>query len=87
MTLSEKPVPTFRITFYQAGLGIRAAAHSSSIAIEAKAVAVCFSAPSIRPNTSAATTATWRPGVITLARHIVDQEPGNTTMKQAVLLQ
>ena len=34
--------------FYQAGLGIRAAAHSSSIAIVAKAVAVCFSAPSIR---------------------------------------
>ena len=34
----ESRDPLFRITFYQAGLGIRAAAHSSSIAIEAKAV-------------------------------------------------
>jgi hypothetical protein len=31
----------------QAGLGIRAAAFSSSTAIEASAVAVCFSTPSV----------------------------------------
>ena len=42
----------------QAGLGIFAAAFSSSIAIEASAVAVCFSTPSVTQNTSAATTAT-----------------------------
>ncbi len=53
----------------QAALGIRAGGFSS-IAIEAKAVAVCFSAPSITQNTSAATTATWRPGLITRARQI-----------------
>jgi hypothetical protein len=43
---------------------------SSSIAIEANAVAVCFSIPSIRQKTSAPTTATWRPGLITRARQI-----------------
>ena len=36
---------------------------SLSIAIDASAVAVCFSTPSITQNTSAATTATWRPGL------------------------
>ena len=42
----------------QAGFEILAAAFSSSIAIEASAVAVCFSTPSVTQNTSAATTAT-----------------------------
>jgi hypothetical protein len=42
----------------QVGLLILSAAFSSNIAIEASAVAVCFSTPSITQNTSAATTAT-----------------------------
>ena len=42
----------------QAGLAILVAAVSSSMAIDASAVAVCFSTPSVTQNTSAATTAT-----------------------------
>jgi hypothetical protein len=42
---------------------ILAGAFSSIIAIEANAVAVCFSIPSIRQNTSARTTATLASGL------------------------
>jgi hypothetical protein len=48
----------FKPGLLQAGLGIRAGAFSSSMAIDANAVAVCFSTLSIMQNTSAATTAT-----------------------------
>ncbi len=43
---------------YAAGLFVLAATSSLSIAIEASAVAVCFSTPSLTQNTSAATTET-----------------------------
>src|SRR5258708_533018 len=53
----------------QAGLGILTGT-SVSIAIEAGAVPVCFSIPPVTQKTSAATTATWRPGLIARARQI-----------------
>jgi acid phosphatase class B len=47
-----------------------AALVSLNIAIDASAVAVCGSIPSLTQNTSAATTATRRPGLMTRARQI-----------------
>src|ERR1035437_5044726 len=55
---------------YQAGPGIFADTSPVSIAIDDNAVAVCFSIPSITQKTSAATTATCRPALITRARQI-----------------
>ena len=47
-----------------------AALVSLNIAIDAGAVAVCCSIPSVTQNTSAATTATRRPGLMTRAQQI-----------------